>query len=196
MAMPWENEHLPAIVQAWYPGEEGGRAVAQVLLGEINPAGRLPVTFYKASEKLPAFDDYNMRGRTYRYFEGEPLYPFGYGLSYTRFEYSDLKVAGSQVSFNVKNVGSRAGQEVPQLYVRQLDSREPRALKDLRAFQRVELAPGETRRVTFNVIPERDFTHYDVANKRYAVDPGRYELQVGASSADIRLKSTMTVGSQ
>jgi beta-glucosidase len=196
LAVDWAKDHVPAILVAWYPGQRGGDAVADVLFGAANPAGRLPVTFYKASEKLPAFDDYNMRGRTYRYFEGEPLYPFGYGLSYTHFEYSDLKVAGSQVSFNVKNVGSRAGQEVPQLYVRQLDSREPRALKDLRAFQRVELAPGETRRVTFNVIPERDFTHYDVANKRYAVDPGRYELQVGASSADIRLKSTMTVGSQ
>jgi beta-glucosidase len=195
LAVDWAKEHVPAILVAWYPGQRGGDAVADVLFGAASPAGRLPVTFYKASEKLPAFDDYNMHGRTYRYFEGEPLYPFGYGLSYTRFEYSDLKVDGSQVSFNVKNVGTRAGQEVPQLYVRQLDSREPRALKDLRGFERLELAPGQTRRVSFTVVPERDFTHYDVANRRYAVDAGRYELQVGASSADIRLKSTMTVGS-
>jgi beta-glucosidase len=204
LAVDWAKDHVPAILVAWYPGQRGGDAVADVLFGAANPAGRLPVTFYKASENLPAFDDYNMRGRTYRYFEGEPLYPFGYGLSYTRFEYSDLKIDKAQaargervqVSFNVKNVGARAGQEVPQLYVRQLDSGEPRALKDLRGFERLELAPGQTRRVSFTVVPDRDFTHYDVANKRYAVDAGRYELQAGASSADIRLKSTITVGAQ
>ncbi len=201
IGVDWAKERLPAILVAWYPGQRGGDAVADVLFGAVSPSGRLPVTFYKAAEQLPAFDDYNMRGRTYRYFEGEPLYPFGHGLSYTRFEYSDLKVDRSRaapkdsvtVSANVKNTGGRVGDEVAQLYVRAVEPRERRALKDLRGMLRVTLKPGESRRVSFTLVPERDFKRYDVAQKRYAVDPGRYELQLGASSSDIRLKSTLAV---
>jgi beta-glucosidase len=201
IGVDWAKERLPAILVSWYPGQRGGDAVADVLFGAVSPSGRLPVTFYKAAEQLPAFDDYNMRGRTYRYFEGEPLYTFGHGLSYTRFEYTDLKMDRSRaaqkdsvsVSANVKNVGARAGDEVTQLYVRALEPRERRALKELRGIQRVTLKPGESRRVSFTLVPERDLTHYDVARKRYAVDPGRYELQLGASSSDIRLKSTLAV---
>jgi beta-glucosidase len=204
LAVDWAKEHLPAILVAWYPGQRGGDAVADVLFGAANPAGRLPVTFYKGSEQLPAFDDYSMRGRTYRYFEGEPLFAFGHGLSYTTFEYSDLKVdrrraaAGDtlDVSLNVKNAGAKAGDEVVQLYASELSPRGPRARKELRGMERVTLAAGETRRVSFGLIPRRDFTHYDVERKAYAVDAGDYEIQVGASSADIRLRSTVAVSSE
>jgi beta-glucosidase len=201
LAVDWAKEHLPAILVAWYPGQRGGDAVADVLFGGTNPAGRLPVTFYKASEKLPAFDDYNMRGRTYRYFEGEPLFAFGHGLSYTQFEYSGLQIDHSRVaerdtvhvSLDVKNVGARAGDEVVQLYVREVAPRERRAVKALRGIERLTLKPGETRRTSFTLVPDKDFTHYDVEHKRYAVNGGSYELQLGASSSDIRLKSIVVV---
>jgi beta-glucosidase len=136
-----------------------------------------------------------MRNRTYRYFEGEPLYPFGHGLSYTKFEYSGLKVDRSgesiNVTVNVKNVGQRAGDEVAQLYVH---SASLRARKELRGVQKLALKPGESKQATFKLMPVRDFTHYDVERKRYVVDAGTYELQVGASSADIRAKANVTVG--
>jgi beta-glucosidase len=201
LAVDWAKEHVPAILMAWYPGQRGGDAVADVLFGAANPAGRLPVTFYKASEQLPAFDDYSMKGRTYRYFEGEPLYPFGYGLSYTKFEYSELKVdrrraaAGDSVnvSVSVKNTGARAGDEVVQLYVAERSPSEPRARKELRGVERVALGPGEARRVSFALIPQRDFTHYDVERKAYRVGSGDYEIQLGASSADVRAAATVAV---
>ena len=201
LAVDWAKSHIPAILVAWYPGQRGGNAVADVLFGEANPAGRLPVTFYKGAEQLPAFDDYNMRGRTYRYFEGEPLFAFGHGLSYTRFEYSDLRIdpvtvgAGGSIhiALNVKNAGERAGDEVVQLYVRELAPHERRAVKALRGIERLSLKPGETRRVSFTLVPNKDFTHYDVGDRKYAVNKGKYELQVGASSADIRLTTTVSV---
>jgi beta-glucosidase len=201
LAVDWAKEHVPAILVAWYPGQRGGDAVADVLFGAANPAGRLPVTFYKASEKLPAFDDYSMRGRTYRYFEGEPLFAFGHGLSYTRFEYSNLKVDRAnlkaadsvRVSVDVKNVGAREGDEVVQLYVRSGSAPAPRPLVELRGVQRLRLKPGESRSASFTLMPERDFTHYEEAQKRYAVSTGAYELELGASSRDIRLKSTVRV---
>jgi beta-glucosidase len=201
LAVDWAKQHVPAIVVAWYPGQRGGDAVADVLFGGTNPAGRLPVTFYKAAQTLPAFDDYNMRGRTYRYFEGEPLFPFGHGLSYTQFQYSGLRVDRArvadgdrmQVSVDVKNVGARAGDEVVQLYVRELAPPTRRAQKSLRGMERLSMRPGETRRATFTLIPNQDFTHYDVEHKRYAVNEGSYEVQLGASGSDIRLKSTVVV---
>jgi beta-glucosidase len=138
-----------------------------------------------------------MRNRTYRYFEGEALYPFGHGLSYTQFEYSGLEIERSGDSItatvNVKNVGKRAGDEIAQLYVREVSPPEPRALKQLRGIQKLTLKPGESRQATFRLSPGKDFTHYDVARKRYAVDAGTYELQVGASSADIRARANLTI---
>jgi beta-glucosidase len=204
IAVDWAKAHARAILVAWYPGQRGGTAVADVLFGNTNPSGRLPVTFYKASEKLPPFDDYSMQGRTYRYFQGEPLFPFGHGLSYTTFEYTDLRLDRTRanpadpvtVSVNVRNSGERAGDEIVQLYVRAVSPREPRAMKDLRGVERVTLKPGESRRVSFSVVPNRDLTHYDVSRKTYAVEPGNHELQVGASSQDIRLKTTLAVGAQ
>ena len=201
LAVDWAQERLPAILMAWYPGQRGGNAVADVLFGETNPSGRLPVTFYKENEKLPAFDDYAMQGRTYRYFTGQALYPFGHGLSYTRFEYSNLKLDRSsiaadgtlQASMTVKNVGSRAGDEVVQLYVAPLDSKLARSVKELRGVQRVALKPNESGQVKFTVKAATDLRHYDVDAKRYAVEPGKYELQVGASSADIRARQPFAV---
>jgi len=201
LAVDWAKAHLPAILVAWYPGQRGGNAVADVLFGDVSPAGRLPVTFYKAAEKLPAFDDYGMQGRTYRYFEGEPLYPFGYGLSYTRFEYSGLSLdhasvardGALQASVQVKNVGARAGDEVVQLYVKPPDTHYPRPRKSLRGFRRITLAPGEAQQVSFTLTPDQVATRYDEQKKAFVVDPGRYQVLIGASSEDIRQKANFTV---
>jgi beta-glucosidase len=201
LAVDWASQNLPAIVLAWYPGQRGGNAVADVLFGDVSPAGRLPVTFYQADEKLPAFDDYAMKGRTYRYFEGEPLYPFGHGLSYTRFDYSGLTLDRGKVGANdrvqatvkVKNTGRRAGDEVVQLYLKPVDPKRERARQELRGFQRIHLKPGEERAVTFSFTPANDLRIYDPQRKAYAVDPGRYEVRVGASSADVRATETLTV---
>jgi len=153
VSVNWAREHVPAIVELWYPGQAGGAALADVLFGDYNPAGRLPVTFYKSESQLPPFDDYSMKGRTYRYFEGEPLYPFGYGLSYTTFSYRDLKApaearAGSpvKVSVEVENSGKRAGDEVVQLYIKY-----PGVVRELQGFERVSLQPGERRAVEFAI---------------------------------------------
>ncbi|MBO9547383.1 glycoside hydrolase family 3 C-terminal domain-containing protein, partial [Caulobacter sp.] len=204
LAVDWAKQNLPAIVMAWYPGQRGGSAVADVLLGDANPAGRLPVTFYSADATLPAFDDYSMQGRTYRYYDGQPLYPFGHGLSYTQFGYSGLKLdrtsAGAKdpvkVSVKVKNTGKRAGDEVVQLYLHPLDARRDRAGKELRGFQRVNLQPGEERTLEFSLVPEKDLRTWDEKAGAYVVDPGRYEVQVGASSADIRARTPLTVGAK
>jgi beta-glucosidase len=201
LAVDWAQQRLPAILMAWYPGQRGGNAVADVLFGDVNPSGRLPVTFYKENEKLPAFDDYAMQGRTYRYFTGQPLYPFGHGLSYTKFEYSNLKLDRAnvapdgtiQASLTVKNVGSRPGEEVVQLYVAPKDSKQAWANKDLRGVKRVALKPGEVGNVSFTLKAANDLRHYDVNADRYAVDAGKYEVQVGASSADIRARQTFEV---
>jgi beta-glucosidase len=201
LAVDWAQAKLPAIVLAWYPGQRGGSAVADVLFGEVSPSGRLPVTFYRENEKLPAFDDYSMQGRTYRYFAGKPLYPFGHGLSYSRFAYSGLRLDRASVaadgtvraSLLIKNVGERAADEIVQLYVRALDPQQPRARKDLRGIERVSLAPGESRRIEFAVRPATDLLRYDSAAAKYVVDPGRYAMEVGASSADIRQRTSFTV---
>jgi beta-glucosidase len=204
LAVDWAQAHLPAILVAWYPGQRGGNAVADVLFGETNPAGRLPVTFYKADEPLPAFDDYDMSGRTYRYFEGQPLYAFGHGLSYTAFDYSGLRLdrrrAGRddevRVRATVRNTGAHAGDEVVQLYLRPLSPQRSRALKELRGFQRIHLSPGESREVVFAFKPSGALRVYDEGVGAYVVDPGDYEVQVGASSADIRLQQRFTVGDE
>jgi beta-glucosidase len=201
IAVEWAQQNLPAILVAWYPGQQGGNAVADALFGDVSPAGRLPVTFYRSVAQLPPFADYDMKGRTYRYFEGEPLYAFGHGLSYTRFGYSDLRFDKTNVgpgdvvgvSLTVKNVGPRAAHEVVQLYARAVAPKQPMPLKQLRGFERVALQPGEGRRVSFRLTPADDFAHYDPARQAFAVDPGEYEVQVGASSRDIRLAGRVRV---
>jgi beta-glucosidase len=201
LAVDWAQAKLPAILMAWYPGQRGGSAVADVLFGSVNPSGRLPVTFYKADEKLPDFEDYSMKNRTYRYFEGQALYPFGHGLSYTRFAYSGLKLDRAEVAADgtltatvtVRNAGKLAGDEIVQLYLRPVAPKRARALRELRGMRRVSLEPGESRQVTFTLRADRDLTIYDDAKDAYAVDPGRYEVQIGASSADIRARAGFTV---
>ena len=201
LAVEWAQRTLPAILVAWYPGQEGGSAVADVLFGDVSPSGRLPVTFYRSVAQLPPFADYDMKGRTYRYFQGDPLYPFGHGLSYTRFEYSDLTISRTSVgasgavdvSVSVKNTGGQAGGEVVQLYARAVAPKLPMPLHQLRGFERIALDPGERRRVTFRLTPAEDFAHYDVAARAFAVETGEYEVQVGASSRDIRLAGRVTV---
>jgi len=157
VAINWASEHVPAILEAWYPGEEGGTAIAEALFGAYNPAGRLPVTFYRSIEDLPPFEDYAMQGRTYRYFTGEPLYPFGYGLSYTQFEYSDILSSKNQISdgdtlalsVTVRNVGAVAGDEVVQIYTSA--NREGYPQIHLVGFTRIHLLPNESKKVTIEV---------------------------------------------
>ena len=184
VALDWAKQHADAILAAWYPGQAGGTAIAQALAGDTNPAGRLPVTFYRSVQDLPPFASYMMQGRTYRYFRGTPLYPFGYGLSYTRFAYaapalstSALKAGDTlQVSAEVRNTGSRAGDEVVQAYLDVPPSPQaPRHV--LVGFRRVHLAPGESRRVDFTLSP-RLLSSVDAAGGR-AVQPGRYRIFIG-----------------
>ena len=181
VAVNWAQEHVDAIVMAWYPGAEGGAAVADVLFGDYNPAGRLPVTFYKGLHQLPDFKDYSMANRTYRYFQGDPLYPFGYGLSYTSFRYSNLKVApakdGVGVSVRVRNSGKLDGDEVVQVYVTDKDAGIPVPLRALKAFQRVHLKEGERKRIEFTLGPEA-FTRIYPDGRR-AVEAGTFEISVG-----------------
>jgi beta-glucosidase len=185
LAVNWAQANVAAIVEAWYPGEEGGTALADVLFGDYNPAGRLPVTFYKSAEQLPPFADYRMEGKTYRYFRGEPLYPFGYGLSYTRFKYDNLKLDSKrytatqsvQLSVDVRNVGAREGDEVVQLYVSDEAATSPVPVRSLKGVRRVHLKPGERRRVTFTLTP-RDLTMVDERGRRL-LEPGEFRVSIG-----------------
>jgi len=186
LGVNWANEHVGAIVQLWYPGEEGGTALADVLFGDYNPAGRLPVTFYKSIDQLPPFDDYRMAGRTYRYFTGEPLFPFGFGLSYTSFLYSALTApaqvkAGDNLSVSVKvrNSGKVAGDEVVQLYLRRLDAPAGAPIRALEGFKRVRLKAGQSQTVSFTLTP-RQMSLIDREFRR-VVEPGEVELAVGGS---------------
>jgi beta-glucosidase len=200
IALLWESENLPAILQVWYPGQEGGRAVAEVLFGDINPSGHLPVTFYRATSDLPAFTDYSMSNRTYRYFSGKPLYAFGHGLSYTKFDYKSGKLKSKKiaangtvkVSFTVKNSGKCDGDDVAQVYYRHVDSKVPQPKLALCGFARVHLKQGESEKVTIKIPAER-LHYWDTEKKQYMIEPGKYEILVGAASDDIRLKLPMTI---
>jgi beta-glucosidase len=185
LAVNWAQGNVPAVVEAWYPGEEGGTALADMLFGDYNPAGRLPVTFYKSVEQLPPFEDYRMEGRTYRYFKGEPLYPFGHGLSYTTFEYDDLKLGSKrytagrnvELSVEVRNTGSRAGDEVVQLYVTDAEASAPTPTRALKGVRRIHLKPGERGRVSFTLTP-RDLSLVDERGRRL-LEPGEFRVSVG-----------------
>jgi beta-glucosidase len=186
VAVPWAAENVPAILEAWYPGQAAGRALADVLFGDDNPGGRLPVTIYRSVEDLPPFDDYRMKGRTYRFFEGIPLFPFGFGLSYTTFRYSNLAVPATAkknapipVSVEVENVGPRAGEEVVQLYVRDIDASVPVPRYSLQGFTRVVLNSKERKTVRFLLNPGQ-FSLID-KNLRRAVEPGLFEIFVGGT---------------
>jgi beta-glucosidase len=197
MAVTWENENLDAILNAWYSGQEGGTAVADILFGDYNPAGRLPVTFYTSVSQLPDFEDYDMaKGRTYRYFRGKPLYPFGYGLSYSDFKYGKLKckpevAIGDTLSLRIKvqNDSPRDGDEVVQVYIRNLQDPEG-PLKSLRAFRRVHFKASERATIQFELTPG-SFEFYDPASGTLAVRPGKYEILCGGSSEDTGLHSAI-----
>ena len=200
IAMPWEAGHLPAIVQAWYPGEEGGRAVAEVLFGDVNPVGRLPLTFYRSTADLPPFADYSMANRTYRYFGGQALFAFGHGLSYTRFDYRDARLGASTypadatatLSFTLQNSGEREGDEVAQVYFRHLHSAWSQPTLALCGISRAHLSPGHTTQVTMD-IPLAKLRCWNSDDHRYVVEPGDYELLVGAASDDLRLRVKLEV---
>ena len=192
IALTKEDKECSALLQAWYPGQEGGTAVADVLFGDCNPSGKLPVTFYADDSQLPAFEDYDMAGRTYRYFKGVPLYPFGHGLSYTSFRYFSPKVVkledGSEaLSVKVKNTGRRDGDEVVQLYVSRPDDQSGPA-RTLRGFQRVTLKAGQARKVLIPV-DEDTFTWWNDKTQKMEYRSGSYRLQVGGSSDVSKLKT-------
>ena len=190
LAVNAADARVKAIVHAWYPGEEGGAAIADVLFGDYNPAGRLPVTFYKSVDQLPPFESYAMDGRTYRFFKGQPLYPFGYGLSYTRFKYSNLTFSSPRVSTTdhvtvsatVENTGDREGDEVVQLYVTDVEASVRVPLRSLAGVERVHLKPGEKRVVSFTVEPSQLSVITD--DGRTVVEPGEFKVTIGGKQPD------------
>jgi beta-glucosidase len=185
VAINWANKYATAILEAWYPGEEGGTAIADVLFGDYNPGGRLPVTFYTSVEQLPPFDDYRMEGRTYRYLKVEPLFPFGYGLSYTQFKYRRLQVKPKrikpgqrvQLSVEVQNTGRRAGDEVVQFYVSDVAASVPVPLHQLQGFERIHLAAGEKKTVSCTLKPKQ-MSLINAEGKR-VVEPGEFRVTAG-----------------
>jgi beta-glucosidase len=200
-AIGWVQENVPAILHMSHTSQEEGNAIADVLFGDYNPAGRLVATWVKSLDDLPPMMDYDIRkGRTYMYFKGQPLYPFGFGLSYTTFEYSNLRTSADSVnaagevavSVDVKNTGTRAGDEVVQLYVKRVDSAVARPIKELRGFERIALRPNETRTVRLP-LKGSDLTYWDADKRSFVVEPGRVGIMLGASSADTRIEKTIAV---
>ena len=173
VSVKWASGNVPAILAAWYPGEEAGTALASVLFGDYSPAGRLPYTVYDSLDQIPPQDEYDVtKGFTYLYFTGKPQFAFGHGLSYTTFRYSGLKIAPGRVSVDVENTGSRQGDEVVQLYVHALNPSVKRPIKELRGFQRIGLAPKEKKSVSF-ALPTDDLAFYDVKTKKFVTEPAR-----------------------
>jgi beta-glucosidase len=197
LAIGWINDNIPAIVDAWYPGEQGGTAVAEVLFGDYNPAGRLPLTFYNSIDDLLPFDDYDVcKGRTYQYFKGKALYPFGFGLGYTHFTYSNLQVldAGEKVklSFSLKNTGKMDGDEVCQVYAKLPELNILMPIKQLKGFKRVNIKQGKTEMVTIEV-DKAQLRYWDESQSIFVTPKGGYTFMVGASSEDIRLKQKVNL---
>ena len=201
LAIPWIKEHVPAIVEAWWGGEEGGNAMANVLFGNVNPGGKMPLTVYVSDNQVPPQDEYDIsKGFTYMYMKEKPLFPFGHGLSYTTFKYSDLKISSSKiktdgsvsVQLKVKNTGSRQGDEVVQIYVHEVKSSVIRPFKELRGFERISLQPGETKSITINISAEK-LAFYEEKTHGFVIEPGVFEVLAGSSSEDIRLKDHFEV---
>ncbi|WP_422858518.1 glycoside hydrolase family 3 C-terminal domain-containing protein [Flagellimonas sp. S174] len=190
LSVNWENENIPAILEAWYPGQAGGTAIADVIFGDYNPAGRLPVTFYKDINDIPAFSNYDMKGKTYRYFKGEPLYEFGYGLSYTSFKYSNLEIptnleAGKDLTIkvDVENIGRIKGDEVIQVYIQNPNADEYNPHKTLASFDRVSFESGESRTLTFKISKEQLSTINTQEDK--VIEPGEYTISVGGAQSSL-----------
>lgn len=189
MGFEWEAANIPAIIQGWYAGQEGGQAIADVLFGDYNPAGRLPITFYKNVNDLPDFEEYSMENRTYRYYKGEPLYPFGFGLSYTDFKYSNLEIPATlkissdlKVNVAIKNNGKSNGDEVVQLYVSHKNTGLKVPIRTLKGFQRINLKSGESKTISFELSP-KDLSIIDNDGKSFQL-AGEIEISVGGSQPD------------
>lgn len=201
LATPWIKENVPAMIEAWWGGEEGGNAIADVIFGNINPGGKLPLTVYASDLQVPSQDEYDIsKGFTYMYIKGEPLFPFGHGLSYTNFKYSNMKISSKKinadgkvtVSVDVKNIGNREGDEVVQLYIHDVECSVIRPTKELRGFQRISLKAGENKTVILTV-PGEKLSFYDEKTHKFVVESGTFEILVGSSSEDIRLKGKFDV---
>ena len=197
LAVNWASQNIPAILEAWYPGQAAGSALADVLFGDYNPAGRLPVTFYRTADDLPFFSDYSMEGKTYRYFRKEPLYPFGFGLSYTTFTYSNLQVpptveAGKafEVTVEAENTGKRAGGEVVQLYVSYVEASVPVPIRSLQGFERIYLDPGEKKSICFRLTPRQVALINEFGQR--VVEPGLFEISVGGGQPGVTIPGTET----
>jgi beta-glucosidase len=198
IAIPWENQNIPAIINAWYGGQAAGTAIADVLFGDYNPAGRLPVTFYKSDNDLPGFKDYDMNNRTYRYFTGEALYPFGYGLSYTTFKYEQLKIPANAtkgnnivVSARVTNTGRMDGEEVVQLYISHEGINGKAPIRSLKGFRRIALEAGESKTVQFDLTPEQ-LSLTDQEGLMYQ-PKGKIIVSIGGGQPGIKNKTTSNV---
>ena len=192
-----ETQSCDAILQAWYPGQAGGQAVAEVLFGDYNPSGCLPVTFYRNVNQLPDFEDYNMTGRTYRYFKGEPLFPFGHGLSYTTFAYGEIQAPASakvgetiKLSIPVTNSGEMDGDEIVQLYLKKQDDEEG-PIKTLRAYKRVHIPAGQTVLVDLELTPKQ-LEWWDTETNAMRIQAGRFDIMIGGNSVDLQ-KQTITL---
>lgn len=201
LTIPAIKDKVPAILEAWWLGEEGGNAIADVIFGNVNPGGKLPLTVYVSETQVPSVDEYDVtKGFTYMYVKGKPLFAFGHGLSYTNFTYTNLKIASKKVKDNgvvnisvtVQNTGKRQGDEVVQVYVHDIESSVKRPAKELRAFEKVSLRPGEKKTLDF-VIPIRKFAFYDEKSHGFMVEPGLFDIMIGSSSEDIRLKDKVEV---
>jgi len=202
IAFAGTEKKVDAIVEAWYAGEFGGKAIADVLFGDVNPGGKLPETFYASTQQLPPMSDYDLinHPRTYMYFEQPVLYPFGHGLSYTQFDYSNLKLDSDkikkdgeiEIQFTIQNAGKIKGDEVAQVYVHNVDASIKVPINQLKRFQRITLAPGKSKTLTFK-IPASELSFYDTKTNDFKTEPGLFEIQVGSSSKDIRLKKTFTI---
>jgi beta-glucosidase len=196
-----QRPNAPAILDMFWAGEEGGTAIAEVLFGDYNPAGRLPYTVYPSVQDIPPMKEYDVtKGFTYMYFDGDVDWAFGHGLSYTTFDYSNMGITGTipagpfTVTAEIRNTGTRAGDEVVQLYVRDVDASVKRPKKQLMGFERISLAPGETRKVSFTLSPQR-LAFWDQERKAWIVEPGAFEVMVGSSSADVRLRGEIKASS-
>ncbi len=200
ISIPEIRSLADAVLFVWYPGEEGGDAVADIIFGNANPSGRLPVTFYNSVRELPPFENYNMEGRTYRFFKGKPLYPFGYGLSYTNFEYLHAKlnkiIFGKNenivIKLKIKNSGDFDGDEVVQIYAKKLKSKRFRPIKQLIGFKRVFLKSGEQKSVKIKASLEPLF-YWDIKENSYEIEKGKYRILIGGSSEDIKIERVVYI---
>jgi beta-glucosidase len=193
----WEAANIPGILQAWYGGQSGGEAIADVLFGDYNPAGRLPVTFYKTVNDLPDFEDYSMDNRTYRYFKGTPLYPFGFGLSYTTFKYNNLQISNTNITgsktvkVTVANTGKQAGDEVVQLYLSHKNAGYKTPIRVLKGFKRISLKAGESKTILFN-LSSRELSEIDVSGNAIPMT-GNIEFSVGGGQPSAALRAKKQV---